>query len=225
VKHLSLDFPEKFQEKDWANTTKQAVISLNSVSAVRIPELDDAFAQSLSTESVDDLRTRIKAGMESNIKSEIDKIVAEQLLDGLLERSKVEVSDNMWEPIAEQRLAEVATEQRKAGKTLDDYAQQQGMSIEEIRDSWRDRARTEVRRALLVREIYKKEDMKLDDQDLNAELAEMSREVGVTPAEMFKLLDEQNALNELQFRAISRKVREFLAAHADVKEMAVGAGA
>lgn len=225
VKHTELTLPENFQEKDWAGKTFPALVTLNSVSAIRMPELDDEFAQSLKTENVQDLRERIKAGMEKMVSAEIEKIVSEQLLDGLLERSKVEVSDNMWEPIADQRLAEVAEEQRKAGKTLDDYATQQGMAIEEIRDNWRERAKTEVKRALLVREIYKQENMELDSESINDELLEMAREAGVAPKEMLEQLQQHNAMQELQFRAISRKVREFLAAQADVREMAGSARA
>jgi trigger factor len=225
VKHVELSLPENFQEKDWAGQTFPALVTLNSVSAVRMPELDDTFAQSLKTDNVDDLRDRIRGGMQKAVSAEIEKIVSEQLLDGLLERSKVEVSDNMWEPIADQRLAEVAEEQKKAGKTLEDYAQQHGMSIDEIRNNWRDRAKTEVKRALMVREIYKQEKMELDDDTLNLELNEMAREVGVTPIEMLELLKQQNATQELQFRAISRKVREFLSTQADVKEMAGSARA
>src|SRR5262249_12288456 len=125
VKHLELNFPDSFQEKDWAGKTFQSLVTLNSVSAFRMPELDDEFAQSLKTENVDELRSRIRTALEQNVNAEIEKIVAEQLLDGLLERSKVEVSDNMWEPIADQRLNEVAQEQKNAGKSLENYAQHQ----------------------------------------------------------------------------------------------------
>ncbi len=225
VKHGELAIPENFQEKDWSGKSFPAIVTLNSVSAVQMPNLDDTFAQSLKADSLDDLKERLKIGMERMVNAEIEKMVAEQLLDGLLDRSKVEVSDNMWEPIADQRLGEVAEEQKKAGKTLEDYAEQQGMSIEDIRNAWRERAKTEVKRALMVREIYKQENMELDNETMTLELEEMAREVGVTPQEMLELLKQQNATQELQFRAISRKVREFLATQADVKEMAGSARA
>jgi trigger factor len=225
VKHLDLTFPDSFQEKDWAGKTMSALVTLNSVSNIRLPELDDAFAQSFKSESLDELKAKIREGMERAVSGEVEKIVGEQLLDGLLERSNVQVSDNMWEPIADQRLAEVAQEQRKEGKSLDDYAQEHGVSVEELRNAWRDKAKQEVMRALVVREIYKREDMKLTNEDLNAELDDMARESGVTNAEMVKLLEQAKAMNELQFRAISRKVREFLAAKAEVKRTPVGAKA
>jgi len=225
VKHGELSFPDNFQEKDWAGKSFTATLTLNSVSSIRMPELDDAFAQSLKTENVEDLRARIRSGMDKAVSGEIDKIVSEQLLDGLLERSKVEVSDNMWEPIADQRIEEVAAEQKKEGKTLDDYVQEHGMTVESLREAWRERAKTEVMRALIVREIYKQQDMKLENEDLSNELEDMARETGVTAKDMIRMLEQANAMNELQFRAISRKVRELLAAQANVKEMAGSARA
>lgn len=225
VQHGELSFPENFQEKDWAGKTFTATLTLNSVSSVRMPDLDDAFAQSLKTENVEDLRARIRSGMDKAVSGEIDKIVSEQLLDGLLERSKVEVSDNMWEPIADQRIEEVAAEQKKEGKTLDDYVQEHGMTVESLREAWRERAKTEVMRALIVREMYKQQDLKLENEDLSNELEDMARETGVTPKDMIRMLEQANAMNELQFRAISRKVRELLAAQANVKEMAGSARA
>lgn len=225
VKHGELSFPENFQEKDWAGKSFTATLTLNSVSSVRMPELDDAFAQSLKTENVEDLKARIRSGMDKAVSSEIDKIVSEQLLDGLLERSKVEVSDNMWEPIADQRIEEVAAEQKKEGRTLDDYVQEHGMTVESLREAWRERAKTEVMRALIVREMYKQQDLKLENEDLSNELEDMARETGVTPKDMIRMLEQANAMNELQFRAISRKVRELLAAEANVKEMAGSARA
>lgn len=225
VKHGELSFPENFQEKDWAGKTFGASLTLNSVSSIRMPELDDAFAQSLKTQNVDDLRERIRSGMDKAVSGEIDKIVSEQLLDGLLERSKVEVSDNMWEPIADQRIEEVAAEQKKEGKTIEDYVQEHGMTLDGLREAWRERAKVEVMRALVVREMYKQQDLKLENEDLSNELEDMARESGVTPKDMIRMLEQANAMNELQFRAISRKVRELLAAQANVKEMAGSARA
>jgi len=52
MKNLEVTFPETFQEKDWAGKTHAIQLTLNSLSGVKLPELDDSFAQSLKTESV-----------------------------------------------------------------------------------------------------------------------------------------------------------------------------
>jgi trigger factor len=224
VKHLELTFPGNFQEKDWAGQTMGVTVYLNSVSAVRLPELDDEFAQSLKTENVEELRQRVRDGLENARKDASNNILADQLLDEVIDRSKVEVSDNMWEPIADQRLAEMDQDLKKQGKSLEEQVKENGMTLEEVRESYRHNAKIEVLRAIVIREIFKNEDMKLVGEDLDQALLEMSRETGLEPAEVIDELKKANATQELQYRAVARKVREFLVAKAEVKE-AVGAGA
>lgn len=223
-KHLELTFPATFQDKDWATKTFSATVSLNSVSAVRIPDLDDEFAQSMKTESVEDLRTRIKEGMEAARQDASMSIVIDQLLDEVVERSEVLVSDNTWEPIAEQRLAEDHKALAEQGKTLEDQVKENGMTVEELRENYRHKAKTEVLRAMVIREVFQQEDLKVEAKDLEDALMDMSNETGLEPKELWEELQKQRATQELHYRAIARKVREFLVSKAEIKE-AVGAGA
>jgi trigger factor len=220
MKSLDLNFPDTFQEKDWAGKTHHAQITLNSLSAVKLPDLDDEFAQSLNTESVDDLRQRMRDAIQRAKDSMLRQFVQEQLLDRLHERSEVHVSDNMWESLAYRRLMETAEEQRKAGKTLEDYAKDSGMTVDELSKAWNERAKTEVERALLIREVFVQEKMELSNRDLNEELFSLAEEMEVTPEEMVEILKKNEALDELQFRAISRMVGAYLETEAEVKEVA-----
>jgi trigger factor len=225
MKSLDLTFPENFQEKDWAGKPYKCQVSLNSISAVKMPELDDAFAQSLKTDNIDDLKTRLKSQIEKAKGDMVREIVSEQLLEKLVERSKIEVSDNMWEALALRRLQETEQEQREAGKTLEQYAAENGMTVESLTEAWRQKARMHVQRALAIREVFTQEKMTLSNAELNQELFAMANEYEIQPEEMLNLLRKNNALDELHFRAISRKVGDFLAENAEVKEVAMAAEA
>jgi trigger factor len=220
MKSLDLTFPENFQEKDWANQTMHVQITLNSLSTVKLPELDDDFAQSMKTENIDDLRLRVRDGILRAKQQMLRDFVTEQLLEKLHERSEVAVSDNMWEALADRRLAETAQEQKEAGKTIEQYATENGMTVEQLQQAWRDKAKMHVERALLIRELFVAEKMDLTNEELNDELYSMAEEMETTPQEMLDLLRKNEALDELQFRAISRKVGNFLEENADVKEVA-----
>jgi trigger factor len=219
MKSLDLTFPENFQEKDWAGQSMHVQVTLNSLSTVKLPELDDDFAQSMKTENIDDLRVRVRGGIERAKAQMLRDFVNEQLLERLHERSEVAVSDNMWEALADRRLRETAQEQQEAGKTLEQYASENGMTIEQLQQAWRDKAKMHVERALLIRELFVAEKMELTNQELNDELYAMSEEMQIPPQETLDLLKKNEALDELQFRAISRKVGDFLEANAEVKEV------
>lgn len=218
MKHVDLTFPESFQEKDWSGKSLSCVVAVNSLSAVKLPELDEAFAKLMKTENVDELRERLRDTIAKAKEEMVKEIVNEQLLDALLERSTVHVSDNMWENLAGRRLQETAEDQRKQGKSLEDYAKENGMTLEELVENWKEKAQIHVKRALLIREVFTKEQMKLNNQELNQELFAMAQEYEITPEDLLNILKKNNQIEELHFRAIARKVGDFLIEHADQKE-------
>lgn len=221
MRHVELPFPKNFQEKDWADKSMPCVVTLSSLSAVKMPELDETFAKSLKTESLEELRSRMRDTILRAKEGMVKEIVNEQLLDKLLERSTVHIPDNMWENLAAQRLKEVVQEQEKAGKTLEEHAKENGMSMEEYVENWREKARTNVKRALLIREVFSKQKMTISNQELNQELFGMAQEYEMQPDELLNVLRKNNQVEELQFRAISHKVGDFLSENAETKEVAM----
>lgn len=218
MKSLELPFPAAFTEKNWAGQTKKVTVTLNSLTAVKLPELDDEFAQSLQVENVDDLRKRVSQSIKRAKEQMQREITNEQLLERLHERSEVQVSDNMWEQLAGRRLQETAQEQARNGKSMEEYAAENGMTIEELVTAWNEKAKVHVERALLIREVFTAEQMQLNNHELNRELQLMAQEYGVDLDQMVETLRRNDAFDELQFRAISRKVADFLEANAELTE-------
>jgi trigger factor len=217
MKSADLTFPETFQEKDWAGKTFHCQITLRSLSAVKLPELDDAFAQSLQVENVDDLRERVQHVIKAAKEEQIREYVNNQLLDELVKKSDIEVPETMWEQVARQRLQDIEQDLREKERTMEQYAQDNGMSVEELVAAIEREAKTYVIRAQAIQEIFKREEMKLQDVDLNNELIDMAREYNMQPEEMLTLLKKNNAVQEIHQRAINRKVMDFLHEHAETR--------
>jgi trigger factor len=216
IKNLLLTFPEDFQEKDWAGKNYEVQVTLNSLSGIQLPELDDSFAQSLNTENVDELRNKLREAIGVAKQQMVRQMVYEKLVDELMTRSQVAVSDNMWENLANRRLTELAQEQADNGKSLEKYAIENGMSLEQFAQAWRDKAKLEVERALLIQAVFSGEKMSVVEDDLRQELVSFSKELNMSPVEVFEIMSKNNTLEELHFRALSRKVGDFLLASAEV---------
>ncbi|MFZ4507835.1 MAG: trigger factor [Fimbriimonas sp.] len=218
MKSVELTFPANFQEKDWATQTHHCQVTLNSVSAVKMPPVDDEFAKEHQLESVDVLRETLHNGIRRAKDDMVRELMFDQALEHLQKESEIFVSDNMWENLAMRRLEETAQEQQKAGKSLEQYAAENGMTTEQLVTAWQEKAKLHVERALVIREIFTKEAMKLTNIELNSELREMSMEYQVEPEQLLTMLKQNEALEELHFRAISRKVADFLIANAKITE-------
>ena len=95
------------------------------------------------------------------------------------------------------------------------------MTVEEFIERWKEQAKTYVVRALLTRTVFEQEKMEINNDDLNRELYAMASEIGAEPQQMLEMLQKNNAMQELHFRSIQRKVSEFLLQNADIKEVAL----
>lgn len=210
MKNVKLDVPAEFSDKDWAGRSFEAQVTVNSITATRMPALDETFAEQLKHESVEKLREAMREAILVAKTDASREMMTERLLDALLEKSTVLVPDRMWESLAERRIMETVEEQGKQGKSLEDYAKENGMTLEQLIESWRQKAKLHVLRALLIREIFAKEKMALVPTDLNVELQKMALEYEIGPAELLNLLKKNRQIDELHFRAISRKVSDFL---------------
>ena len=224
IKSVEIAFPEEFSNKAFAGTTKKVQLAVNSASTVKLAELDDTFAQEFQAESVEDLKGRMRESILTAKQQLGREMMQEQILEKLRTTSTIHVSDNMWEALAGQRLSEIQQEQAKDGKTIEQYAEENGMTLDELVGKWNEQAKIHVERAMVVRDIFEKENLQLTNGDLNTELFYMASEYSVQPQELLGQLQSNNALPELQFRAISRKVTDFLLASASVGGSAIETG-
>jgi trigger factor len=224
MRSVELEFPDNFSDKALAGTKQKSQITLNSISAVSMPELNDEFAKALNSDSVEELTARMRESIVQAKEQMTRDMVQDQLLELLRGSSKIEVSDNMWEALANQRLSEISQEVRRQGKTIEDYAKENGMTVEELVKAWHEQAKVHVERAMVVREVFAKEKLAITNEELNTELFSMAQEYQMEPMELLEAMRKAGSLQELQFRAISRKVTDFLIENAVISETAEVSG-
>jgi trigger factor len=222
AKAVDLTFPEEFQEKDWAGKPLKVQVTLRSLSAPELPELSEDFAKSYNAESVEELEAKIRTEMARAKSNWVQDYVNEQLLDALMKSSTIHVADTLWEDIAERRVNEIVEEAAKAGKTIDDVATEANMTPDQIKERFRNEAQVQVKRAVAIREIFVKEDMKLSQEDIGAQVAEIARENDMTLQAALQAMKKAGSLGELEFRAMFQKVMAFLTEKAHLSKLPAG---
>ena len=219
MKSADLTFPENFQEGDWAGKSHHCQVTVRSLSAVKLPQLDDTFAQEYDIANLSEMKGRMKEVILAAKQSQANQLVNEQLLSDLLESSTINVPDPMWEQVANQRLNDIAKEQQEKKKSFQAFAEEVGMTPEQLVEAVKNEAKLFVQRAQAIQEIFLKEELKLTNEDLTSELYEMARDFNMQPAEVLETLKRNNAMDELTHRTINAKVMNFLNAHATIEEV------
>ncbi len=226
IKNVELNFPENFHEKDWAGKAHQCHLTIRSLNAVELPELNDEFARSLEgekwqdlkSESIDELKSKLSQKMLEVRERMAKDLVAERLLKDLAQSSSVHVADNTWENVASRRLQDIQHDANTKGKNFEAFAQEKGMTSEALVEAIKEEAKEQVIHALIASEIFRLEGLKLTQEDLNQALHRMSLEYEVEPRQLYEMLKKEGQTGEIQFRAIFNKVMAFLIKNANIKE-------
>ncbi len=220
IKHAKLSFPENFQDADWAGKEYECTLTIRSVSSVQVPDVD-ALVASLNVKDTAELETRVAEGIISAKRKIGEDMVSEQLLNALIQSSQVEVADPTWERVGSRRLQEIAYQLREEGSSLEKYAEQNGMTVDELVAAQMTEAKLHVQRATLVREVFVKEEMQITDEDANATFQEILREnkVGQEDVQAFMKENGHQIREEVVFRSMFRKVLGLLRQHAKVEEV------
>jgi trigger factor len=93
AKTFDLTFPEDYPAKEIAGKTLQFKLSLKSVMAPVLPEIDAEFARVLGIAdgNLDRMRAEIETNLKREVKKRIEQLLKAQVLDALLEKHPIPV--------------------------------------------------------------------------------------------------------------------------------------
>jgi trigger factor len=107
-KSFELKFPDDYHGKDVAGKAATFEVSVSEVAAPKLPEVDAEFAQTLGVADGDiaKMRAEIKGNLEREVKGRLKSRVKDQVMQALLDATKVEVPKSLIESEVE-RLREL----------------------------------------------------------------------------------------------------------------------
>jgi trigger factor len=169
VKSFDLTFPTEYQAANLAGQTVQFEITLKSVEAPLLPEVDATFAQALGVTDgdVSKMRDEIKANLEREVARRIRSRVRDQALDALSKACSFEVPKALVDGEAG-RMAEAAKR---------DLAQR-GVDVKNVpvsKDWFTEQAANRIKLGLVVSEIVGKNGLAAKPEQVRARVDDMAQ--------------------------------------------------
>lgn len=167
-KVLSLTFPEDYQAKELAGQAVEFACKVHKVSAPALPELNDEFfARFGVTEGgLEGFRKEVSKNMERELRQAVKNKVKNQVMDGLLKIHEVEVPSALTSQEID-RMREQAVQQFGGMKGGFDPKQLPAELFEAD-------AKKRVALGLLIGEVVKQREVKVDDERVRAMIEEMA---------------------------------------------------
>jgi trigger factor len=195
-------FRSKLVGGDQAGSDAEVTVTLNAVKERELPKADDAFAQLASEfDTIDELKADIEKKLEQNFVRKQILQARDQIVDQLVEKAKIPVSD-------EAVKREVDAHLENEGKAMDDPHRVE--VLEETEKNFRVQ--------LLLDAVVDAEAIKVEDQELIEYLAFQSRNYGMDPNDFIKQVANAGQVPMFVDELSRRKAVDALVAHAEITD-------
>lgn len=182
-------------------------VEILDIKECELPELDDEFAKDLGDfESLEDLRSKIRKGMESHAENHAREKAITELLDKIVDKIDVDVPPTLLNLHMRALIADDAEKLRRMGIPPDLLMQEKDKYLESKKEAADAAAKT----SLLYRHISEKEDIKVMDEDVQKAIEDMAEHEGRKPLAIRARLEAQKQLGSLKDSLQTRKVEDYL---------------
>lgn len=166
-KTVELTFPQNYPVATLAGKQAQFAVSVKTVEERQLPELDDAFCKSYGVEEggIDRLKQEVEENMKRELADAIRANLKKQVMDGLLAANPLELPKTMVD-------TQVRELQVDAGRRMG----AQDVSQLPPPDSFQEPARRRVALTLLVGEVIKNADLKVDQAQVQIRFEELAQQ-------------------------------------------------
>lgn len=198
TRSFDVTYAEDFGDKRLAGKTLHYDVEVKSIKLKSVPELNDEWVKELAQEgmnTLDDLHSRIREGMERERKHQAEHKVKEDVLQQLTTKFPIDVPTLLVENALDQRLERGLRALISQGLRAEDIKR---MDMRGLRDAQREAALRDVRSNLLLEKIADLEGIVISDEEIDREIAEAADQSKQNPLALRKQLGENNGLEGLR---------------------------
>ena len=205
---FDVNYPEDFPDERLRGKTFSYKVKVNAIKQKALPELNDDFAKEVGEFStLDEVRHRIREGMEHERRQTAEREAKDKLLTELIRRNEFDVPEALVEHQIDIRLERGLRALAAQGMSSEHMKK---MDMSRLRAGQRDQAVQEVKASLLLEKIAHEEKIEVGDDEINHEIEALARQTDQTPDEIRARLTRDGALDRIRNRIRNEKALEFL---------------
>ncbi len=215
---VEFEIPDTSTNEEFVGKTASFEVTIHEIKAKVLPEVDDEFATSVGGyDSVEEMRASLRETMDKAKQVGHKRAIEQAAREALAERLDGEVPDAMVENTKGQMMRDFINGLESRGVSLADYLQATGGGMERIESDMGDRARQVVREELALEALFRHQGWEVTDEEIDAEIAEMSSSSDADPAELRRSWEDSGVIAVLREQIMHRRVVGWLMDSANVE--------
>jgi trigger factor len=207
-RRFGVQYPEDSPDKRLAGKTFTYTVRVHGIKQKSLPELNDQFAKELGEfANLDEVRKRIREGMEAERKHNAEREAKDKLVAELVKRNEFEVPEALVERQVDIRLERGLRALTAQGMKAEEIKK---MDFNRLRVGQREQALQEVKASLLLDRIAEEEKIEVSDAEIDREIEALAKQSKQTSEEIRARLTRDGALDRIRNRIRSEKTLDFL---------------
>jgi len=173
---FDIAFPADYEIKEIADKQYSFSVKIKEVKEKNLPDINDDFAKNAGSENVDELKEKIKAGLQSRADESLKKEFEHKLITLLIEQSSIDFPPVLVEKEIDHLISEEARNFNDGEKGLENYLGNAKKTMEEHRGDLRPAAGDRVKAYLVTSKIAELENITASDEEVDQSIENMVKE-------------------------------------------------
>lgn len=206
---IDVKFPEDYNAENLAGKDAQFKIKLHEIKVKELPEVDDEFVKDVSEkDTLEEYREELKEKVAKRLEEEADKDFDNKLTDALVELATEEIPEAMYQNEVRDMVQQFEMQLQSQGLNLQTYLQYTGMEQGTIEATYRPQAEKRVKLRLVLEAIARQEDIKADDEALEAEYNKLAEAYNMKADEVKNFVSEDALSEDIRVDKAMQLVRD-----------------
>lgn len=211
-REIKVTFPEDYGAKDLAGSDAIFKVKVNEIKEKQVRELDKDFFDDLGMEGIDSkekLEEEIKKNIEANKEAEVENKYIDNLLEEVSKNVDVDIPEEMVDDEVHHMIHKFEEQLKMQGLSLDMYYQFTGTNHENLHSQMEKEAYQHVLYRLILEEIMKLEDVKVEEKEITSEIKSLSEKYGMKEEELLKAIGSKEMIRyDLEMRKVIELLKE-----------------
>ncbi len=207
-KTISHEFPKEMPIEKLAGKKAEYEVEIFEIREKILPEIDAEFLKGFEAKDLDDLKAKIKEGIEADKKNNNEVMKRQMAVEQLLEKASFPIPESALEDERESILQEMMMRFMSSGASKDDIEKNKEALLEGSTKEAEGRAKMRI----FLNRVAKANGLKVDNEDMSRVLWQEAMRTRTKPEELIKQLKKDpSKANRMRSDALLQKAINFIA--------------
>lgn len=215
----SATFASELAGGESAGREAEVTVTVHSVKAKEVPDLDDDFAQLASEfDTLGELRADTRAQLERDKTMQQVIQARNSALEAVLAQVDMPLPEGVVAEEAKHNREAILDQLNRAGASLDGYLEMTGQTEQQFEADIDERARRAVKVTFVLDELARNEELGVDQAELSAYVMRQAEQMGVSPDQLAQQLVDNGQLNFAAAEVLRGKAMNVIAERVKVTD-------